>query len=131
MNNSRLVEFVRSGRARLVVAALLLSALGVLGGCTTIDNLPARELEPFVPKVLSEPNAKKMVVVTWEVRNDVSEYCKTTVAQTPAIVHFFTPPVACARWDPGRNVCTIVTGPSTNHVVLGHEVRHCFEGRFH
>jgi len=25
----------------------------------------------------------------------------------------------------------VVTGPNPNHVVLGHEVRHCFEGHFH
>ena len=26
---------------------------------------------------------------------------------------------------------TIITGVETSHAILGHELRHCFEGRFH
>ena len=41
---------------------------------------------------------------------------------------------ACSFWDKGpnnENVCTIVTGKSTNMHTLGHETRHCFQGSFH
>jgi len=44
---------------------------------------------------------------------------------------YFTPPVACAIWSVPAKECTVVTGPKVTHVALGHEVRHCFEGRFH
>lgn len=36
---------------------------------------------------------------------------------------------ACARYT--NKSCTIITGPETSHAILGHELRHCFEGKFH
>lgn len=41
---------------------------------------------------------------------------------------------ACSFWDKtpqGTTTCTIITGPTTNLTVLGHETRHCFQGNFH
>ncbi len=38
---------------------------------------------------------------------------------------------ACAVWNVNTNVCTIISGPHAPVEVLGHEVRHCFEGHFH
>jgi hypothetical protein len=40
---------------------------------------------------------------------------------------------ACSFWDktPQGTTCTIITGPTTNLTVLGHETRHCFQGNFH
>ncbi len=41
----------------------------------------------------------------------------------------------CSFWsNPSAkktNVCTIITGENTDHDTVGHEVRHCFQGRFH
>ena len=34
----------------------------------------------------------------------------------------------CAKWT--NKACTI-TGVETSHAILGHELRHCFEGKFH
>jgi hypothetical protein len=36
---------------------------------------------------------------------------------------------ACALYT--SKTCTIITGVETSHAILGHELRHCFEGRFH
>ena len=36
---------------------------------------------------------------------------------------------ACAKWT--SKTCTIYTAPETSHALLGHELRHCFEGKFH
>lgn len=36
---------------------------------------------------------------------------------------------ACAKWT--SKTCTIYTAPETSHAILGHEMRHCFEGKFH
>lgn len=38
---------------------------------------------------------------------------------------------ACAVWNVKTNVCTIISEPNAANEVLGHEVRHCFEGHFH
>ena len=41
----------------------------------------------------------------------------------------------CAFWtDPTTNktnMCTIITAKNTDHDTVGHEVRHCFQGKFH
>jgi hypothetical protein len=37
----------------------------------------------------------------------------------------------CAFWEPNHASCTIITPKTTNLAVLGHEVRHCFQGNFH
>lgn len=39
------------------------------------------------------------------------------------------PMEACSFWD--ANSCTIVVGYKTNNDILGHELRHCFQGNFH
>lgn len=36
---------------------------------------------------------------------------------------------ACAFWEDKK--CTIIVGPRVNNDILGHEVRHCFQGNFH
>ena len=43
----------------------------------------------------------------------------------------------CSFWsrptasNPNTNICTIITGKTTDHETVGHEVRHCFQGSFH
>lgn len=41
----------------------------------------------------------------------------------------------CSFWaksnTPNTNTCTIITGKNTDQDTLGHEARHCFQGRFH
>lgn len=40
---------------------------------------------------------------------------------------------ACSFWDKGvlGDYCLIITEPNTSMAILGHEVRHCFQGAFH
>ena len=70
------------------------------------------------------------VRITWEVREDVSPFCGFA-ARMGREQSYLTPPLGCAIWDILKAECTIVTGPVTSHVALGHELRHCFEGHYH
>ena len=36
---------------------------------------------------------------------------------------------ACAKWT--SKTCTIYTASETSHALIGHEIRHCFEEKFH
>lgn len=36
---------------------------------------------------------------------------------------------ACSFWS--KNTCTIIVEYKTNNDILGHELRHCFQGNFH
>jgi len=42
---------------------------------------------------------------------------------------FGTPMEACSFWAP--NTCTIIVPRRANNDILGHELRHCFVGKFH
>lgn len=92
-------------------------------------DIPSSEYENFTP-LPTEKRIMQEVRLRWEVRDDVAAYCAQSTGMGKEQA-YITPPVACAIWHVKRQECTIVTGRETSHVALGHEVRHCFEGRFH
>jgi hypothetical protein len=102
-----------------------------LTGCQVMGGgvIPASEYESFTPKS-AEQRLMKEVKLRWEVREDVAQYCAQSIGMGREQA-YITPPVACAVWHVASKECIIVTGTRTNHVALGHEVRHCFEGHFH
>ena len=109
---------------------VILLVFGLLAGCQTIPgNLPAHEYEPFKPLPV-EKRLMNEVRIRWEVREDVVQFCAKAI-QMGKEQAYITPPVACAVWDVPKKECIVITGPKPTHVALGHEVRHCFEGRFH
>ena len=110
---------------------LLLSLVfGLLAGCQTMPgHLPAHEYEPFKP-LPAEKRLMNDVRIRWEVREDVAQVCAKAI-QMGKEQAYITPPLACAVWDVPQQECIVITGPKPTHVALGHEVRHCFEGRFH
>lgn len=119
-----------SRSTRQLLLMLVVWVLFLLTGCQTLreGELAAIEYQEFIPKA---PASRLMneVKMRWEVRDDVSAYCAKTIGMS-YLQAKTTPPVACAVWHVATKQCTIVTGPTTSHVVIGHEVRHCFEGSF-
>lgn len=103
----------------------------VLTGCQALSGggIPASEYENFTPQP-PEKRIMKEVTVRWEVRDDVAAYCAWRIGMDRNQANL-TPPVACANWQVEKKTCMVVTGKSTSHVALGHEIRHCFEGHFH
>jgi hypothetical protein len=102
--------------------------LSALTGCVTIPEVEYADFKPLPrnQRVIQE------VKLTWDVRPDASEYCGQRLAAAGKTVGGMAgTPVACATWVRSTGVCTIVTNANPNHVVLGHELRHCFEGHFH
>jgi hypothetical protein len=102
-----------------------------LSGCQVMGGgvIPSSEYEIFTPKS-AEQRIMKEVKLRWEVREDVAQFCAKSIGMGREQA-YITPPVACAVWHVASKECVIVTGTRTNHVALGHEVRHCFEGHFH
>ena len=64
------------------------------------------------------------VLVKWEIVED-------TVATCSAKMGRHVNALACATWKLDHSVCTIYTDAVTEHTIVGHELRHCFEGHFH
>lgn len=103
----------------------------LLGACQTLgaSYLSASEVQEFVA-LDKDKRIMNTVKVRWEVRQDVQTFCANAMRLDKSTA-YFTPPLACAMWNVARSECTIVTGPTTSHLALGHELRHCFEGHFH
>ena len=106
-------------------ATLSALAFASLAGCYTI---PPTEYENFAAQA-PDKRIMNSVLISWEVRPDAAEYCAQILKATGAAMA--APAVACATWSKKTHRCTIITTPNPNHVVIGHEVRHCFEGHFH
>jgi hypothetical protein len=125
--NSVLFEEVK----RIVIFLSVLMMLALMTGCQTMGGgaIPASEYEKFTP-VSPDKRVMDTVKIRWEVRADVVEYCAKAARMT-ANQAYWSPPVACAVWNVPSKECIIITGTETNHVTLGHEMRHCFEGHFH
>lgn len=104
---------------------LLCLASGMVAGCA---GIPEGEYASFTPKQSHERNMNQ-IKVSWEVRDDAESYCKQR--QLDKGVSIKGTHVACAVWSVQHQTCRIVTGAQVSHVVLGHELRHCFEGHFH
>lgn len=94
-----------------------------LQGCAVVSEAEYQEFAPMP----THARVMNNVNLTWEVREDVGDYCKHAQKKTADS----TVPIACAVWVASTSQCKVITGPNPNHVVLGHEVRHCFEGHFH
>jgi len=66
-------------------------------------------------------------VIRWVVSEDPDTECREASGQKlqdrRGVIR------ACAVYN--SRSCTIITGVETSHAILGHELRHCFEGRFH
>jgi hypothetical protein len=114
-----------------LTALLLPVASLALTACQTMSNdyVRASEMAPFEAKPVDK-RVTNVVMLRWEVREDVAAYCAKVTGMSRDAA-YTTPPLACAIWSVAARECTIVTSKVTTHLALGHEVRHCFEGRFH
>jgi hypothetical protein len=104
----------------IVKTTMAMLAAMLLQGCTTLVTMPAESA--FKPN----PQASEMLV-TWVVSDDPTSECKRLAPKLQ--MHPLIP--ACAKWSRTAGTCTVVTATTTSHQILGHEVRHCFEGHFH
>ena len=75
-----------------------------------------------------EANPKSTAsVIRWVVSDDPNTECRQASGQK--LQDRRGEIRACAVYT--SKTCTIITGAETSHAILGHELRHCFEGRFH
>ena len=105
---------------------LMLVATVAATGCMTMQP-PKTDLEYFEPvqkdaRIMSAPR------ILWQARADAEAICArlTGVPVTP-----YSKPMACAYWNVARMECTVITPLAYGVNYLGHEARHCFEGKFH
>ena len=68
------------------------------------------------------------VRVIWRNVSNVREYCSNWNI-SKGYGPITNPIKACSSHD--NNVCIIITGNETSMHTLGHELRHCFQGKWH
>ena len=71
------------------------------------------------------------VRIAWYVVKDVPQTCAMAGALKGARTQYNAKIVACAVLFRASNSCVIYTAKKLSLAVLGHEVRHCFEGAWH
>lgn len=71
------------------------------------------------------------VRIAWYVVKDVPQTCALAGALRGAKTQYNQKIVACAVLFRTSNSCVIYTAKKLSLAVLGHEVRHCFEGAWH
>ena len=92
-----------------------------LGGLITATGAVSAEVY--------HPHSYATTSITWQTVPDVDAKCRheyRKLGQRSKDGHYF---LACAVRTP--NQCLIITGESTTHEILGHEMRHCYDGAFH
>lgn len=73
-------------------------------------------------------NVTRKSTVTWEVADNVVEACNAK-RKSYGLPSYKQPSMACSFWT--DNTCHIITARNTDHDTIGHEMRHCFAGKFH
>jgi hypothetical protein len=63
-------------------------------------------------------------IIRWVVLENVSSFCQ---GKMPALAGQRI--LACSEYN--NRTCTIYTGLITDMAIVGHEIRHCFEGQWH
>jgi len=69
--------------------------------------------------------------IAWYVVQDVPQTCAMAGVLRGAKIQYNHKIIACAVLSRKSNTCVIYTAKKLSLAVLGHEVRHCFEGAWH
>lgn len=127
-------------RRHALVALTLLCGLSALtpsahaeGSSAAVARLESRNLSNPVPEFdLTQMRARSVTerqlrqpVVRWETLSGSFAACD----KASGALDLNLPQQGCAVVDTAQNSCTIYTSSRTTHSIMGHLVRHCFEGR--
>lgn len=73
-------------------------------------------------------NFTNQTTVTWETVDNVQEACEKG-SHKRGFGGFNYPLTACSFWS--KSTCHVITAKKVNLQILGHEIRHCYQGSFH
>lgn len=99
-------------------------ALTVLSAATFAES-------PY-DKFSSDKNISRKTSVEWYAVSNVQEVCESENKQMNGHGYGFKVD-GCSRWHHSvfSDSCVIYTHLKTDYWTLGHELRHCFQGKFH
>ncbi len=98
----------------------------LLAGCSHMVIMPAEEYKYFEPKQQSLRTIE-VPKISFSFTEDPAIVCEALVGKLRSNERY----LGCAHWRLPEQTCTVFIPPDSKNIILGHEVRHCFEGRFH
>jgi hypothetical protein len=95
----------------------VLGLAGALAGCVLLLDAPLQ--------LVNTTRITNSTMVTWELVDDIDAQCrKLGIASEPNSTFY-----GCVEFTTTQ--CKIYTARVTTEQILGHELRHCFEGLWH
>jgi hypothetical protein len=88
--------------------------------------------ETPLDKFSADNNMTNKTTVTWVPVDNIRKTCEEQ-SKRRGFGGFGIPMEACTFWDKGitGNSCVIYTPRTVDYWIIGHEMRHCFQGSFH
>lgn len=97
-----------------------------LSACSHIVIVPTEEYKYFEPK---EPSLRIIETpkIYFSFANNTDTVCENLIGKLEINERY----LGCAQWQQFKKTCIVFVPLDIENVILGHEVRHCFEGAFH
>jgi hypothetical protein len=88
--------------------------------------------ETPLDKFSTEQNTTNKTTITWIPVDNIRQTCEAQ-SKRRGFGGFGIPMEACTFWDTGitGNSCVIYTPKIVDYWIIGHEMRHCYQGSFH
>lgn len=105
----------------------LIAFTGVVSGCSLSPKILSQNEYWAFNVAASEVRAIRTPQVRFVVIENIHEFCSNIVGNIGGRQVYF----ACSQWSVASGRCEIYTPSNTHPMIIGHEVRHCFEAAFH
>ena len=88
--------------------------------------------ETPLDKFSAEKNKVTKTTITWIPVDDIKKTCEEQ-SRLRGFGGFNVPMQACTFWNNSiiRNSCVVYTPKIVDFWMIGHEIRHCYQGSFH
>jgi hypothetical protein len=96
-------------------------------GCAILHPVVDKTEYLYFPVSAAERRVILQPTVEIIIENNIHEICSKMVGEIDTRKVYF----ACSKWNPKTSMCFIHIPKDMSSVILGHELRHCFEGSFH
>ena len=100
----------------------------VLIGLLFVSNLAYADWTNPFEKFSTSQNFASTVSVTWRPVDNPTQSCSAERAKR-GFAQYGGAVDACSFWD--GSTCLVITAKVTDRDTVGHEIQHCFQGKWH
>lgn len=104
-----------------------MAVTGVLSGCSLSSKVLNQDEYWAFNVMTNEVRAIRTPKVRFIAIENIHEFCSNIVGNIGGRQVYF----ACSQWSVSSGRCEVYTPKDAHPMIIGHEVRHCFEAAFH